>query len=336
MADSKFEPENITPLHQIISSCTGALLTSVFVTPLDVVKIRLQAQQKVKLNNKCFLYCNGFVEDLCCTFHSNVSTPYWYRPSSHLTGTLDAFVKITRAEGVASLWSGLPPTLLMAVPGTVVYYTMYDQIRYYMRKHHAPSYQPMWVPVVAGAAARVLACTVVSPLELIRTKMQSQKLSYLMIGDSIKKQVSSQGLLSLYQGLGPTILRDVPFSAVYWFNYELLKQKFNQQKPTFWFSFFAGATAGGLAAVLTLPFDVIKTHRQIELGEVQALANKQTRSTYFLMKNLYQNNGYKALFAGIVPRIVKVAPACAIMVSTYEYGKQFFHNYNASKAASTF
>ena len=40
----------------------------------------------------------------------------------------------------------------------------------------------------------------------------------------------------------------------------------------------------------------------------------------------------KGLFTGLTPRIVKVAPACAIMISTFEYGKRFFQNYNANQA----
>lgn len=40
------------------------------------------------------------------------------------------------------------------------------------------SQQPFWIPMVAGGTARIWAATLVSPLELIRTKMQSQKLSY--------------------------------------------------------------------------------------------------------------------------------------------------------------
>ena len=39
----------ITPLQQMVSSCVGALATSLLMTPLDVVKTRLQAQSQVEL-----------------------------------------------------------------------------------------------------------------------------------------------------------------------------------------------------------------------------------------------------------------------------------------------
>ena len=338
MAEVKVrESQCITPFQRMISSCSGAVVTALFVTPLDVVKIRLQAQQKAMLNNKCFLYCNGFVEQICCGVHasgnSSFTPEYWYRTSGHLTGTMDAFVKITRAEGLTSLWSGLPPTLVMAVPATVVYFTMYDQLRDTMLKKYQFTYQPMWVPAVAGGMARTIAATLISPLELVRTKMQSQKLSYIEIAQAVKNLVSNQGFGSMWRGLGPTVLRDVPFSSFYWVSYEFLKIKFAEQQPSFWFSFAAGAIAGTVAAVLTLPFDVVKTHRQIELGEMEALTRPQPTSTFSLLKTLYQSNGYRALFAGAVPRIVKVAPGCAIMISSYEYGKRFFYKYNASKSA---
>ncbi|KPM07485.1 Mitochondrial carrier protein-like protein 3 [Sarcoptes scabiei] len=54
----------ISPFQQIISSCTGSFLTSILVTPLDVVKTRLQAQQKEFMKNKCFLYCNGLMDHI--------------------------------------------------------------------------------------------------------------------------------------------------------------------------------------------------------------------------------------------------------------------------------
>lgn len=89
-----------------------------------------------------------------------------------------------------------------------------------------------------------------------------------------------------------------------------------------------------VSAVVTLPFDVVKTHKQIELGEMELLKEKRSTSTFSLMRDLYQDRGMRGLFAGIVPRISKVAPACAIMISIYEYGKAYFRKKNAVKSSN--
>lgn len=44
----------------------------------------------------------------------------------------------------------------------------------------------MWIPLISGATARTTAVTIVSPLELIRTKMQSKKLTFSGNEDLIK------------------------------------------------------------------------------------------------------------------------------------------------------
>lgn len=53
-----------------------------------------------------------------------------------------------------------------------------------------------------------------------------------------------EGVFGLWRGLGPTILRDVPFSGIYWAVYESLKVHNNVSVPTFWSSFGGGAAAG--------------------------------------------------------------------------------------------
>ncbi|KYN00884.1 Solute carrier family 25 member 40 [Cyphomyrmex costatus] len=262
----------IRPYQQIVASCTGAFITSVFVTPLDVVKIRLQTQQKAMLSNKCFLYCNGLMDHLCpCT---NGKMPDWMKRNRKFNGTFDALLKISETEGIASLWSGLSPTLVLAIPATVIYFVSYEQLRLYLKDTYNREFkkkgtnmeQPFWIPILAGGIARIWAATLVSPLELIRTKMQSQKLSYAEITQTLKIVVRYSGISGLWMGLSSTLLRDVPFSAIYWLNYETIKRLYSSQQ-TFTFNLAAGAVAGSVSAFFTIPFDVVKTHRQIEMGE---------------------------------------------------------------------
>lgn len=353
MSSVYHEPDDprfrITPFQQMAASCTGALCTSLLVTPLDVVKIRLQAQQKALLSNKCFVYCNGLMDHLCPCVTSSSGQTNWYHRNGQFSGTIDAFVKISRAEGVNSLWSGLGPTLVLAIPATVLYFVAYEQIRTRVKDFHSKQVgktdQPFWIPLFAGASARVVSASVVSPLELIRTKMQSQKLTYFEVGGALRSHIQVHGLIpGLWKGLGSTLLRDVPFSGIYWLNYEGLKSAFNQQTPTFGFSFGAGAIAGSIAAVCTTPFDVVKTHQQIELGEKELYAGSKKiaseknlqekpirKTTHSILRQIWQQNGISGIFTGVVPRVAKVAPACAIMVATFEYGKGFFERYNAEE-----
>lgn len=101
------------------------------------------------------------------------------------------------------------------------------------------------VCVSAGSA------TVISPLELIRTKLQAEKLSYRQVTECICSAVQTEGWRSLWRGFGPTLLRDVPFSAMYWYNYEKGKiwlcERYKTREPTFAITFISGAVSGSVS-----------------------------------------------------------------------------------------
>lgn len=67
---------------------------------------------------------------------------------------------------------------------------------------------------------------------------------FLEVGEALKELVRQDGIAGLWKGLFPTLLRDVPFSAIYWMNYETIKAFFGPGVPSFGFSFLAGAAAG--------------------------------------------------------------------------------------------
>ena len=117
---------------------------------------------------------------------------------------------------------------------------------------------------------------------------------------------------------------------------------------TFVDSFVAGAGSGAVAAFVTTPFDVGKTRQQVyhhagdDATSVQAAKEalktgnhipEQSSMPRFLY-HIYTEDGMAGLFRGWAPRCLKVAPACAIMISCYELGKQWAKSQNVKKEES--
>jgi solute carrier family 25 protein 39/40 len=173
-----------------------------------------------------------------------------------------------------------------------------------------------------------------------------------MVG--LKDMVSSEGYHSLWRGLTLTLWRDVPFSAFYWWGYEQGRKRLNalrsqgatftgKQSPTLTHtqlltdSFIAGATSGAVAALVTTPFDVGKTRQQTVLHGPEARMSKlikdlpENRTMPRFLWHIYCTEGVPGLFKGWAARCLKVAPACAIMISSYEIGKRLAVKRNTRK-----
>uniref|UniRef100_A0A8C8EDI3 Solute carrier family 25 member 40 n=1 Tax=Otus sunia TaxID=257818 RepID=A0A8C8EDI3_9STRI len=250
------------------------------------------------LLGKCFVYSDDLMDHMC---ESGNSKAWYKKPGNYCSAWLylyDAFVKIIQIEVIKSLWSRLPPTL--------------EALESRLGKDDEH------IPVRADSLSRYkfwfTYCS--KPLELIRTSMQYHKLSYKQLYTCIRSKVATDGWLSLWRGWSSTVLRDVPFSATYWYNYERFNKmckEIGAYEPTFFI----------IAAVITLPFDVVKTYRQTELWDSETLKRKlDCTSTWAVMRKTVAKNSITGLFSGVIPQLFKVAPACAIMISTCEHGKE--------------
>lgn len=95
----------------------------------------------------------------------------------------------------------------------------YEQIQCYIYDSTKPYYannnqnQPLWISGISGCVACFGADTIVSPLELIRTKMQSKKLSYSEVHRAMQSLLKYHCYKGIWKGLGSTLLRDVLFSG---------------------------------------------------------------------------------------------------------------------------
>lgn len=180
--------------------------------------------------------------------------------------------------------------------------------------------------LISGALARSISATIVTPLELLRTRLQAShgRSSSLSVIRPLMDEVQMHGMSVLWRGLSATLWRDVPFSAIYFTGYEAGKVLLTgggfgeSQSSTLWHefgsSFLVGALSGSLAAVCTHPFDVVKTRLQAE----QTHASATSSSLFPALYDIAAKDGIKGLFRGLSPRLVKVAPACGIMIGAFE------------------
>lgn len=373
------------------------------VTPLDVVRVRLQSQEHIPtalLQRRTPTFAAGSLSQFrdlhpnigittCCreVFWSSNAAPLCVagptvaplNPADAtcaveeverrtINSTWDGLRKISQNEGLRTLWRGLSPTLVMTIPANVIYFAGYD----WMRTAHASPFKQLvrdeYIPLVAGASARVLSAIAVSPMEMFRTRMQAATHTATAAGhfretlDGLRDMVADKGVRSLWRGLTLTLWRDVPFSAIYWWGYEYgrnvitdvrgraqarndgaefrvgrgeekLRRRSRSRSrenhtETLVDSFIAGAGSGAVAAFVTTPFDVGKTRQQVlhhtkeELSSASRSIRPEEKSMPRFLWHIFQEQGASGLFRGWTARCLKVAPACAIMISSYEVGKK--------------
>ncbi|OKL55605.1 hypothetical protein UA08_09030 [Talaromyces atroroseus] len=294
--------------------------------------------------------------------------------------TFDGIRKIARNEGILTLWRGLVPTLVMAIPANVIYLAGYEWMRVDPRSPIPQYVSDGFVPLVAGSVARIAAASVISPIEMFRTRLQATPGTgtghFRATLEGLHQMTRVQGYGSLWRGLSLTMWRDVPFSGLYWWGYEAvrdvltniresnhnsmrdakdgrqLKSRLDSRSHqssaiTLMDSFIAGSVSGAVAALVTTPFDVGKTRQQVfrhSCEDVSAKAAAVAATTTsaatihpeqlpmprFLL-HIFQHEGTAGLFRGWAARCLKVAPACAIMISSYEVGKKMAEGVNSRR-----
>ncbi|POS87063.1 hypothetical protein EPUL_002975 [Erysiphe pulchra] len=395
--DIKDKVPELSASQKMISAMSGSFLSSVLVTPFDVVRIRLQSQPPVYTTGaRDYVHAqlassSSMLPDVrlrsCCreVFFANNNAEYCLASpkgrelihsieeancvfrglqNNSFNSTFDGLKKIAHNEGLTTLWRGLFPTLVMGIPANIIYFTGYDWLRFDDNSPVRKIFPETWAPLVSGSSARILAGTAVSPIEMIRTRMQAARVvggnNYVRTLKGIQKIIAENGYLILWRGLTLTLWRDVPFSAIYWTGYENLKKKFimsrserlalhrqtdgsnrqsnvsrsqENQEATFVESFLSGAISGAFASFITMPFDVGKTRRQVFIGKKDLtkkskLIAPEERSMIRFLWHIFKEEGAAGLWRGWTPRALKVAPACAIMISSYEVGKRSFRRMN--------
>ncbi|KAI5949160.1 AGC1 [Candida theae] len=280
-----------------IAGCIGA--TAVY--PIDLVKTRMQAQKHKAL------YDNS----------------------------LDCFKKILRKEGFKGLYSGLAAQLVGVAPEKAIKLTVNDLVRKIGTQEDG-SITMNW-EILAGMSAGACQVIFTNPLEIvkIRLQMQGNTKNLSQPGEiPIKHMTASQivrqlGLRGLYKGASACLLRDVPFSAIYFPTYANLKKYMfgfdphdatKKQKLSTWQLLVSGALAGAPAAFFTTPADVIKTRLQVA-GKKNDIKYKGILDCG---ASILKQEGFSAFFKGSLARVFRSSPQFGFTLASYELLQSLF------------
>ena len=155
-------------------------------------------------------------------------------------GTFDAFVKISKFEGIRGLYKGFWVTNLMVVP-QLCYITTYESVRHYLA-HHTPFTDRKIRSFIGGGCASLVGQTFAVPIDVVSQHVQMLGTSAEMAkkgrrsivipenasssrfgtyGAVIQAVYNLEGIRGFYRGYIPSLGLYTFNSAMWWLTYDV-------------------------------------------------------------------------------------------------------------------
>lgn len=290
---------------KLINGGVAGLIGVTCVFPIDLAKTRLQNQQ------------NG---------------------SRLYTSMSDCLIKTIRSEGYFGMYRGAAVNLTLVTPEKAIKLAANDFFRFHLSKDGQKL--TLLKEMLAGCGAGTCQVIVTTPMEMLKIQLQDagriaaqRKLMPQTVAPGGPVEMKSptamqltrdllkeKGIAGLYKGLGATLLRDVPFSIIYFplfANLNNLGKKGAEGPAPFYVSFVSGCIAGSTAAVAVNPVDVIKTR-------LQSLTRGSQEDSYSgvtdCIRKILRNEGPGAFLKGAYCRALVIAPLFGIAQVVYFLG----------------
>ena len=276
---------------------------------------------------------------------------------SKYTSLGSSYHTIWRQEGIRrGLYGGWVPALLGSFPGTVLFFGTYEWSKRFLIDRGLQQHLSY---LSAGFIGDLAASVVYVPSEVLKTRLQRQGrhnnpyfhsgYNYRGTIDAARTIVREEGFAALFHGYKATLWRDLPFSALqftFWEQFSEWARQYKQSRdigaPL---EALTGATAGGLAGVLTCPLDVVKTRLQTQVNTAASptahtapnpqkrlistsspsthtpkpgAINLHTSSVFTGLRMLYQTEGIAGWFRGVGPRGVWTFIQSGTMLFLYQ------------------
>ncbi|KAE8727295.1 Mitochondrial succinate-fumarate transporter 1 [Hibiscus syriacus] len=258
----------------------------------------------------------GVMEACCLQPIDEIKTRLQLDRTGNYKGIVHCGATVYRAEGVQALWKGLTP------------FATHLTLKYALRMGSNAVFQSAFKDsatgslsnqgrVLAGFCAGVLeALAIVTPFEQQQKGSSPELLKYKGPIHCARTIIHEEGIFGLWAGAAPTIMRNgtnqaAMFMAKNAFDVILWKKREGDQRVLQpWQSMVSGFLAGTAGPVCTGPFDVVKTRL---MAQNRDRGESKYKGMIHAIRTIYAAEGVRALWKGLVPRLMRIPTGQAIM-----------------------
>eukprot|EP00929_Paragymnodinium_shiwhaense_P058752 TRINITY_DN2943_c0_g1_i3.p1 TRINITY_DN2943_c0_g1~~TRINITY_DN2943_c0_g1_i3.p1 ORF type:complete len:321 (+),score=82.86 TRINITY_DN2943_c0_g1_i3:90-965(+) len=268
----------------------------------------------------------GFIEAIICYPTEFVKTQLQLQSKTNpeYAGMLDCARKTVQKNGPVGLYRGCLPLVVGSSGKQAARWSGYTAVsKNFMDEKGNIS---LGARAFSGACGGVTeALFAVTPIETLKTRvtddMRRGTGNYSGSVDALVKIVKNEGPAGLYRGLVPTIAKQATNQAVRFpVQFVTLRamvgdDKEMQKHPLY--SGAAGAVAGAVSVLVTMPQDVIKSRMQ---GEE---AKKLYKGTLDCAMQTFKNDGAMFFYSGTWPRMIRVSLDVGITFAVFPWLSKF-------------
>mmetsp|Transcript_5251 Transcript_5251/g.12576 ORF Transcript_5251/g.12576 Transcript_5251/m.12576 type:complete len:275 (-) Transcript_5251:382-1206(-) len=220
-----------------------------------------------------------------------------------------------KSGGFKGVYRGILSATLGSAPGAAAFFSTYETMKKVIKNSTG---QEHWTHHSgASACGEVAACLVRVPTAVVTQNMQVGR--YNSLSEAVSTTLKKNGIRGFYAGYTTTVAREIPFAFIQFPIYEAFKKTWSdwQGEETSPVQGAAcGSVAGAIAGAITTPLDVCKTRIMLE-NPAEGQPKRYT-GTYTTLAIIGKEEGARALFKGIEPRVMWITIGGFIFFGAYE------------------
>lgn len=241
--------------------------------------------------------------------------------NSSYESSFTCFKNTYKNGGTRGIFSGVTLSLYGTIAESSVVFASNEYLKQNFygvdRKTPLTLYQDMYIGSMSGLLATIVSC----PFETIKCNMQ-------IYPNKTSLDISKKyGITGLYKGFNASCMRNIPYYLLFfpiYNNYLHLTSNINGKdihNMNLWHYSLSGGLAGATTWTLIYPLDVIKCNQQI--CEKSYITKSNIINT---TKKIIKQYGYKGLFRGYVPTIMRAFPGNAGLLFGVEFTQNILDN----------